>query len=216
MKHSTLRSWVVVLAFLSSFAAAAAFLRFYNHQRANVLVIVAVAHEWWWDFQYPSLGIAHESALHLPVGIPIHLKLISADAIHSFWLPGLEHAVAIVPDKPGELDLTLTSPGHLVGNCDAGCGCGTVCMRFAVLADDHARFNQWLKAKRADPSLRTIPHKNTSPPPCALRDSNHQASSLAANRLTRLLQSQSASAPEAKPLSGSSSQGSGKNREDIL
>lgn len=207
---------MIVLAFLSSFADAAFFLRFYNRHRANALVIVAVAHEWWWDFQYPSLGIAHESALHLPVGIPIHLKLASADAIHSFWLPGLKHAVAILPDKPSELNLTLSSPGHLYGNCDAGCGCGTVCMRFAILADDHARFNQWLKAKRTDPSLRNIPRQNTSPPPCVLRESDRQAAPSAANRIDQLLSGQSVPSHTPKHASNFPAQASRKDQQEIL
>jgi cytochrome c oxidase subunit 2 len=74
---------VVIVAFASSLGAAAV-RRSYEHRRANGLVIIAVAHEWWWDFQYPGLGIAHDSEPHLPVGIPVHLTLTSADVLHAF------------------------------------------------------------------------------------------------------------------------------------
>lgn len=206
----------VIVAFASSLSAAAVWWSHEHHRSANGLVIVAVAHEWWWDFQYPGLGIAHDSELHLPVGIPVHLTLTSADVLHSFWLPGLKHSVSIMPGQPGELDLTLRSPGHFFGNCDVGCGCGTVCMRFAVLADDHERFSEWVKAKRAVNSVSNVPPRNTAPPPCAFGESNQQESPSAANRLAQLLQGHTIPAHSAKHASLIPAHGEVKDQKEIL
>jgi heme/copper-type cytochrome/quinol oxidase subunit 2 len=162
-------------------------IRFYIHRHDKDLVIVAVAHEWWWDFDYPALGVIHAAELHLPVGVPIHLKLVSADAFHSFWMPGLKRAVAISPNTPSELNLTLASVGHFHGNCDAGCGCSGVCMRFAVSADSAAQFAAWVVAERSSKATTDRPVRAKAAPPCVLAEAGQPASP-AAKRIVELLE----------------------------
>jgi len=116
--------------------------------RTKSLVVRAVAHEWWWEFDYPTLGINGTNELHVPIGTKIHLQLVSADVIHSLWIPGLNKATPIVPGTCSTLTLLVNSPGHFYGNCDAGCGCDTVCMRFPVIADSSADFKNWIKLRR--------------------------------------------------------------------
>jgi hypothetical protein len=64
-------------------------------------------------------------------------------------------------------------------------------MRFAVLTDDHERFSEWIKAKRAVNSMGHVFSKNTSPPPCAFGESNPRTSPSAANRLAQLREERS-------------------------
>jgi heme/copper-type cytochrome/quinol oxidase subunit 2 len=170
--------------------------RYYSGSRGNRLLIVAVAHEWWWDFNYPSLGVVHARELHLPVGVPIRVQLASADTFHSFWLPGLKHSVQIAPDRSSQLDLTVDSTGHVFGNCDAGCGCGSVCMRFPVFADDRDRFGQWVIASRTRKSRDLQPSRDSAPP-CSLGGSDQNKPTMAAKRLAQLLADH---IPAAKPF----------------
>jgi len=116
------------------------------------LTVKAVAHEWWWEFDYPSLGIKTSNVLHLPSAASVRVELASADVIHSFWIVGMKDPVAILPGKTRLLDLVVKSPGELYGNCDSGCGCGTLCMRFRVLASSSVNFDRWAARERLLPS----------------------------------------------------------------
>src|SRR5690606_41401408 len=57
-------------------------------RRSSDLVDV-VAHRWWWEFRYPKLGddARTMNEIHVPAGVPVHLRLMSSDVIHAFWVP---------------------------------------------------------------------------------------------------------------------------------
>src|SRR5579871_3400625 len=46
-----------------------------------------IGHQWWWEYQYPELGVVTANELHLPVNQTVRFDLLSADVIHSFWFP---------------------------------------------------------------------------------------------------------------------------------
>ncbi len=61
---------------------------------AGAIEVIAVGHQFWWEFRYPGLGVITANELHVPVSDPANptptfLKLISADTDHSFWVPQL-------------------------------------------------------------------------------------------------------------------------------
>ncbi|MFZ1888973.1 MAG: hypothetical protein WAU33_13135 [Candidatus Binataceae bacterium] len=181
---------IAPLAVLACIAGAAILLaRIYTlGSNRPPLRVRAVAHEWWWEFDYPSLDVRTSDVLYLPSGKEIELELDSADVIHSFWILGMKDPVDIIPGKPRQIDLTLKSPGDLYGNCDSGCGCGTVCMRFRVLARPPAEFQRWAadaRSRRAE----FKPPQTQSTPSCALstgRD-GHAGHDVPASHLQRLL-----------------------------
>ncbi|MGH2355661.1 MAG: cytochrome c oxidase subunit II, partial [Chloroflexota bacterium] len=55
----------------------------------NPVTVRVIGHQWWWEFEYPDLGVTTANELHIPVGVPIKLQLESVDVIHSFWVPFL-------------------------------------------------------------------------------------------------------------------------------
>jgi cytochrome c oxidase subunit II len=130
------------------------------------LRIKAVARQWWWEFDYPSLGVRTSDVLYLPSTKDVRLELSSADVIHSFWIVGMKDPIDIIPGKTSTVDLVLKSAGDLYGNCDSGCGCDTVCMRFRVLAKTPVQFQQWATAERLLPT-EFKPPRSTSAPACA-------------------------------------------------
>lgn len=130
------------------------------------LRIRAVAHQWWWEFDYPSLGVRTSDVLYLPSTKEVRLELSSADVIHSFWIVGMKDAVDIIPGKTRSVDLFLKSAGDLHGNCDSGCGCDTVCMQFRVLAKTPVQFQQWAADERLLPT-EFKPPRSSSAPACA-------------------------------------------------
>ena len=149
------------------------------------LQIRAVAHEWWWEFDYPSIGIKTSDVLYIPSATNVRVELASADVIHSFWITGMKDSVEIVPGRTHPLDLLIKSPGELYGNCDSGCGCGTVCMRFRVLASDPRDFEQWASRERLHRAELNAPRKSDAPA-CAL-DTSHPGHHFPTGHLQSLL-----------------------------
>ena len=135
-------------------------------RRSSPLPVRIIAHQWWWEFNYPTLGITTSDALHLPSNRSVRLELQSADVIHSFWIEGLAKAIDLPPGQTKHLDVTVKSAGELHGNCDVGCGCGTVCMRFRVLASSPRDFNRWVAEQKSSPHPVTVA-RNSVAPACA-------------------------------------------------
>lgn len=188
------RASIAALAGLACLCAAMLLLaRIYARRAlAPALKVRAVAHEWWWEFDYPSLDVRTSNVLHLPSNTGVELELASADVVHSFWIMGMKHPVEIIPGQTRLLDLTLTSPGELYGNCDSGCGCGTVCMRFRVLASAPPEFQRW--AARARLSRAEFkPPASSATPACALGTGHdgHAARDASVGRLQRMLEGNS-------------------------
>jgi heme/copper-type cytochrome/quinol oxidase subunit 2 len=156
--------------------------------RARSLVVRAVAHQWWWEFDYPSLGIKTSDVLYLPSATHVRLELASADVIHSFWIAGMKGSVNIMPGETHPLDLVVKSPGELYGNCDSGCGCGTVCMRFRVLASSPTGFQLWAARERLLRAEFKPPH-TVDAPACALNAGHERQAERAipTSHLQRLL-----------------------------
>jgi len=134
------------------------------HPAKPALTIRAVAHQWWWEFDYPTLGIKTSDELHVPSESVVRFELTSADVLHTFWMPGLDQAVAVVPGQPQVLDLKMKAPGESYGTCDATCGCGNVCMRFRVLVSDGKDFNQWVARERSRTHNPQPQHRLAAPP----------------------------------------------------
>jgi heme/copper-type cytochrome/quinol oxidase subunit 2 len=152
------------------------------------LTVRAVAHQWWWEFDYPSLGIRTSNVLYLPSDTDVNLELVSGDVIHSFWIQGMKDSVDVIPGQPRRLDVMLKSPGELHGNCDSGCGCGTVCMRFRVLARTPRQFRRWASRARLRRASFKLPTRSATPA-CALdtRHDGHAGGGSPAGALQRLL-----------------------------
>jgi heme/copper-type cytochrome/quinol oxidase subunit 2 len=152
------------------------------------LTVQVVAHQWWWEFDYPSLGIKTSDVLYVPSATNVRLELASADVIHSFWIAGMKDAVDIVPGVTRGLDLHVNSAGEVHGNCDSTCGCATVCMQFRVLASTPGNFDQWAARERLHPSEFKPPHTSVAPA-CALNSGRdgHAGRDAPAGHLQRLL-----------------------------
>jgi heme/copper-type cytochrome/quinol oxidase subunit 2 len=159
-----------------------------RHSLSPALKVRAIARQWWWEFDYPSFGVRTSDVLYLPSATDVQLELVSGDVIHSFWIAGMKKAVDIIPGKARRLDLFVKSPGQLYGNCDSGCGCATVCMRFRVFASAPLEFQRWALHKRLRISEFKVPHTGGTPP-CVLnrgRDGHVEPNS-PATRLQLLL-----------------------------
>ena len=66
-------------------------------------IIRAIGYQWWWEFEYPQLGISTANEMVMPAGRPIHIELRSVDVIHSFWLPKIAGKVDLIPGRANSM-----------------------------------------------------------------------------------------------------------------
>lgn len=119
---------------------------------AGALVVKVVAHQWWWEFDYPESGIRTANELHIPLKQPVRLHLASADVIHSFWVPQLGGKRDVVPAQINELTIVADVPGEYLGQCAEFCGLSHANMRFRVFVDPPERFAAWRADQLAQPA----------------------------------------------------------------
>lgn len=117
----------------------------------DAVTVKVVAHQWWWEFQYPKLGIDTADELHIPVNREIHFELVSADVIHSFWIPAMGGKRDIIPGQVNEMTFTAHKTGEFYGQCVEFCGVSHANMRFRAFVDTKAGFAKWVKAQQAPP-----------------------------------------------------------------
>jgi cytochrome c oxidase subunit II len=127
--------------------------------RARDTVTVRVTgRQWWWEFRYPGAAPDQEvttaNELHIPVGKPILLELVSRDVIHSFWVPSLHGKRDLIPGHDSTTYIEADQPGIFRGQCAEFCGAQHAKMGFLVIAQSPADFEAWLEQQR-----------RTAPPP---------------------------------------------------
>ena len=111
----------------------------------ETLEITVVGHQWFWEFEYPDLGIKTSNELHIPTGKVVNLTLNSNDVLHSFWVPKLAGKQDIIPTRSNELWLIADEPGVYFGQCAEFCGVAHAQMRFRVIAESPSEFDKWTK-----------------------------------------------------------------------
>lgn len=118
----------------------------------GALQVIAIGHQWWWEFQYPELGITTANEMHLPVDRPVSVTLRSTDVIHSFWVPQLSGKIDNVPGHDNHLWFTPNEarPEPYLAQCAEFCGISHANMRFRVFVSTAADFDAWAKNATAD------------------------------------------------------------------
>ena len=119
---------------------------------AVAMRVTVTGHQWWWEFEYPDLGVLTANELHLPQGEAIDLTLESADVIHSFWVPKLAGKTDAIPQGHRRMWLRGDAVGEYFGQCAELCGVQHANMRFRVFVDSRDEFNNWVRAQRTPPS----------------------------------------------------------------
>ena len=68
----------------------------------------------------------------VPAGVPVHLRITSADAVHSLTFNGTDYAVKVLPGTISEAQLQFPRPGEYKTVCREFCGAGHYAMRSAL------------------------------------------------------------------------------------
>ena len=116
---------------------------------ANVNV---VAKQWMWKFQHAS-GRREIDELHVPVGRPTRLTMISQDVIHSFFVPAFRVKQDVLPGRYLSTWFEATKPGEYRLYCAEYCGTNHSRMVGRVVVMTPGDFAGWLSGNsRSDES----------------------------------------------------------------
>ncbi len=111
------------------------------------IVVNVLGYQWWWEFEYPDLGIVTANELHIPKGKRVILQMTSADVLHSFWVPKLSGKRDLIPNQNNQLWFVTdenTPEGVYYGQCAELCLGAHAYMRFRVIIDSEADFETWV------------------------------------------------------------------------
>jgi len=114
------------------------------------LVVNVRAHLYWWEFEYPDLGIVTSQDLVIPTDERVYFQLSSADVKHSFWIPPLGGKMDNNPENINKFFLHVDQEkaeeanNVFYGKCAELCGPSHAFMDFKVKAMPRDEFDQWV------------------------------------------------------------------------
>ena len=120
--------------------------------QADVNVTVT-AFQWSWRFTYEGTGAEVLGSpetipeMVVPVGQTIRVKLVSADVVHSFYVPQTLFKRQAIPGTDNTFDLTFEKVGLYHGQCTQFCGLQHPDMVFRVRVVTQGEYQSWLAAE---------------------------------------------------------------------
>jgi cytochrome c oxidase subunit 2 len=128
----------------------------------DAMVVNVVGRQFAWQFMYPPANAPDpgkdrlecdaeavrsrcltSGQLHLPLRVPIHLRMRADDVIHSFWVPEFRQKQDLLPNQVTTLVITPTKVGKYEVLCTELCGLGHSTMRAAAIVSTRADFAKW-------------------------------------------------------------------------
>jgi cytochrome c oxidase subunit II len=143
----------------------------------DALVLEVLGQQWQWRYRFPGEGgklglsdprfvnaanpfgldradpvgqgniLVNNNEVHVPLGRPVKVLLRSHDVLHDFYVPQFRARMNMVPGMVTTFWFTPTKLGRYEVLCAQLCGVGHSNMRGAVVVEDEASFQTWLKAQ---------------------------------------------------------------------
>jgi cytochrome c oxidase subunit 2 len=111
---------------------------------STAMTIDVIGHQWWWEVRYVGTPAVTANEIHIPVNTRINVVARTADVIHSFWVPGLNRKIDMIPGYTNHLLLDADRTGVLRGQCAQFCGFQHANMAMKVFVQTPAAFRAWL------------------------------------------------------------------------
>ncbi|HUI06437.1 MAG TPA: cytochrome c oxidase subunit II [Verrucomicrobiae bacterium] len=118
----------------------------------NALNVAVVAKQWMWKFQHPE-GQREIDELHVPVGQPIKLTMISEDVIHDLFVPAFRVKRDVLPGRYSTVWFQATRPGTYHLFCGQYCGTAHSLMTGWVYVMNPVDYERWLSGEGANEPL---------------------------------------------------------------
>jgi cytochrome c oxidase subunit II len=138
-------AWTIpplVLGLAVFFWSAKLFASAYNPPK-NAKEIFVIGKQWMWHMQH-SNGIRENNELHLPLGEPIKLTMISQDVIHAFYVPEFRMQRMVEPGNYSVMWVTPSKPGRYHLFCNMYCGTQHSEMGGWVYVLPREEYNRWV------------------------------------------------------------------------
>jgi len=147
-------AWTVIpfFLFMGMFAWGAKLYFDIERPPDNAITMYATAKQWMWKVQHPE-GQREINELHLPVGQPVKLMLISQDVIHSFYVPAFRTKQDVLPGRYTTTWFEATTPGKYHLFCAEYCGAKHSGMIGWIYAMTPRDYQKWLTEGAAEGSL---------------------------------------------------------------
>jgi cytochrome c oxidase subunit II len=121
----------------------------------KALPITVIGRQYIWQFVYPGasepdgLGAPYSyQELVVPTDTTVSLNIVSADVVHSWWVPELGGKFQAVPGYHNYTWFKISRPGIYRGQCALLCGRGHARMIATVRAVAPAQFEAWLTRQK--------------------------------------------------------------------
>jgi cytochrome c oxidase subunit 2 len=147
-------AWTIAPAIILALVAVPTVATIFHTQSApppNSLKVRVIGHQWWWEFQYPELGVITGSELHVPEGRPVAFDIESADVIHSFWFPAMGGKRDAIPGRVNHMFFTPNTTGTFPGQCAELCGVSHANMRMTLVVSTPDQFEAWVAGQKQGP-----------------------------------------------------------------
>ncbi len=125
-----------------------------NGKSLNIQVI---GRQYIWQFVYPGasepdgLGAPYSyQQMVVPTNTTVTLDIVSADVVHSWWIPELGGKFQAVPGYHNYTWFKIAKPGLFRGQCALLCGRAHARMIASVRAVPPAQFEAWLATQKAE------------------------------------------------------------------
>jgi cytochrome c oxidase subunit II len=116
-------TWVVIPALICAVMfvwASSLYIRNSRPPAASAEVFV-IGKQWMWHLQHPE-GPREIDELHVPLGEPIKLTMISQDVIHDFFIPAFRIKKDVLPGRYSSIWFQATKTGKFHFFCAQYCG----------------------------------------------------------------------------------------------
>jgi cytochrome c oxidase subunit 2 len=109
----------------------------------NAMEIFVVGKQWMWHAQHMN-GVRENNELHLPLGQPVKLTMISQDVVHGFFIPQFRVQYHVVPGRYTQMWFIPTRTGRFNLFCSVHCGTQHSEMAGYVYVLPPDEFARWL------------------------------------------------------------------------
>src|SRR5258707_6245415 len=115
---------------------------------ASTVDVIAIGHQFWWEYRYPALGVVTANELHIPVSdparpTPTFITLLSAGTDHSFWIPRPGSKTELIPNQVNRTWIDPYEVGLYLGQCAQYCVTQHDNMLMRVFADSMEYYVAW-------------------------------------------------------------------------
>jgi cytochrome c oxidase subunit 2 len=115
-----------------------------HHPPPDCIEINVLAKQWMWKIQHAD-GKQEINALHIPVGKPVKLRMISEDVIHSFFVPNFRVKQDVLPGRYTTIWFQPTKTGRYHLFCAEYCGTSHSRMIGEIVVQEPAEYADWLQ-----------------------------------------------------------------------